>query len=143
MQPLNEIHKTLETKRREMRELNRMFRDELKHSAEYQEVMDELNTLKEKKKTIESAIRGASQAALANLDLLKLDVKSYAEMLSDVALNKYAAHEDIEIVDEDNVRWLPTFTVKFKKEDGEPVKAPAKEKAVGDVPLVSLAEGAV
>jgi hypothetical protein len=141
MQSLNEIHKTLETKRREMRELNRMFRDELKHSSEYQEVVDELNTLKEKKKTIESAIRASSQAALANLDLLKLDVKSYTEMLSDVALNKYAAHEDIEIVDDENVRWLPSFTVKFKKEDGEPVKAPAKEKAASDAPLVAFSEG--
>lgn len=142
MASLNEIHKTLETKRREMRELNRMFRDELKHSAEYQQIVEQIDTLKEKKKTVESAIRASSQSSLANLDLLKLDVKSYTEMLSDVALNKYAAHENIEIVDEENVRWLPTFTVKFKKEDGEPVKAPAKEKAIGDIPLVSLAEGA-
>lgn len=128
MQTLNEIHKTLETKRREMRELNKMFRDELQNSSEYQTVVDEFETLREKKKSIESAVRASSQAALANLDLLKLDVKSYTEMLSDVALNKYAANENIEIVDENNVRWLPSFTVKFKKEDGEPEKAPAKEK---------------
>jgi hypothetical protein len=120
MQNLNEIHKTLETKRREMRELNKMFRDELRNNSEYQTVVDELNTLKEKKKTIESAVRAASQAALANLDLLKLDIRSYAEMLSDVALNKYAAHENIEIVDENNIKWIPNFTVKFTKENGEP-----------------------
>jgi hypothetical protein len=126
MQSLNEIHKTLETKRREMRELAKMFRDELKHNSEYQDIVDELNTLKEKKKTIESAVRAASQSNLANLDLLKLDVKSYSEMLSDVALNKYAAHENIEIVDEDNAKWLPSFTVKFRKEDGEPVPLPKK-----------------
>jgi translation elongation factor EF-1alpha len=124
MQNLNEIHKTLEAKRREMRELNKMFKDELRNNSEYQTVVDELNTLKEKKKTIESAVRAASQAALANLDLLKLDVKSYTEMLSDVALNKYAAHENIEIVDENNVKWLPTFTVKFAKENGEPEYKP-------------------
>jgi translation elongation factor EF-1alpha len=122
MQNLNEIHKTLETKRREMRELNKMFRDELRNNSEYQTVVDEFETLREKKKTIESAVRAASQSALANLDLLKLDVKSYTEMLSDVALNKYAANENIEIVDENNVRWLPSFTVKFKKEDGEKEK---------------------
>jgi hypothetical protein len=115
MQNLNEIHKTLETKRREMRELNKMFRDELRNNSEYGTVVDELNTLKEKKKSIENAVRAQSQAALANLDLLKLDVKSYSEMLSDVAINKYAAHEDIEIVDENNNRWLPSFSVKFKK----------------------------
>lgn len=141
MASLNEIHKTLETKRRELREVNRMFRDELKHNAEYQEVVEQINTLREKKKSIENAMRNASQSDAANLDLLKLDVKSYTEMLSDVALNKYAAHEDIEIVDEENVRWLPSFTVKFKKEDGEPVKAPAKEKAAAETPLLVLNEG--
>ncbi len=142
MQSLNEIHKTLETKRHEMRELNRMFKDELKHNAEYQEVVEQIQTLREKKKTIETAVRNASQAALASLDLLKLDVKSYTEMLSDVALNKYAARENIEITDENNVKWLPTFTVKFKKEDGEPVKAPAKEKAVSAAPIIAFSEGA-
>jgi hypothetical protein len=119
MQNLNEIHKTLETKRREMRELNKTFRDELRNNSEYQTVVDELETLREKKKSIESAVRAASQSALANLDLLKLDIKSYSELLSDVALNKYAAHENIEIVDENNAKWLPSFTVKFKKEEGE------------------------
>jgi hypothetical protein len=142
MQNLNEIHKTLETKRREMRELNKMFRDELRNHHEYQTVVDELNTLREKKKSIENEVRASSQAALTNLDLLKLDVKSYTEMLSDVALNKYAAHENIEIVDDENVKWLPTFTVKFKKEDGEPVKEPAKERSVSASPVVVLGEGA-
>jgi translation elongation factor EF-1alpha len=142
MQNLNEIHKTLETKRREMRELNKMFRDELRNSSEYQTITDELQTLREKKKSIENAVRGASQAALANLDLLKLDVKSYTEMLSDVALNKYAANENIEIVDENNAKWLPTFTVKFKKEDGEPAKAPAKEtSAAPAAPIIAFNEG--
>ena len=142
MQTLNEIHKTLETKRREMRELNKMFRDELRNNSEYQTVTDELETLREKKKSIESAVRAASTAALANLDLLKLDVKSYTEMLSDVALNKYAANENIEIVDENNVRWLPSFTVKFKKEDGEPEKVLIKEKtSAPSSPIVAFNEG--
>lgn len=140
MQNLNEIHKTLEAKRREMRELNKMFKDELRNSSEYQTIVDELQTLREKKKSIENAVRASSQAALANLDLLKLDVKSYSEMLSDVALNKYAANENIEIIDENNAKWLPTFTVKFKKEDGEPVKEPAKEKAFAGGPLISFSE---
>lgn len=140
MQNLNEIHKTLEAKRREMRELNKMFRDELRNNSEYQTVVDELNTLKEKKKSIENAVRAASQSALANLDLLKLDVKSYAELLSDVALNKYAAHENIEIVDENNAKWLPSFTVKFKKEDGEPEKVAAEAKPQA-APIISFSEG--
>jgi hypothetical protein len=140
MQSLTEIHKTLEAKRRELRELNRMFRDELKHNSEYQEVVDQILTLRDKKKSIETAVRASSQAALANLDLLKLDVKSYSETLSDVALNRYAAHENIEIVDEENVRWLPTFTVKFRKEDGEPVKAPAKEAPAPVAPIIAFDE---
>lgn len=144
MQNLNEIHKTLETKRKEMRELNKMFRDELRNSSEYQAVVDEFNTLKEKKKSIENAVKASSQAALANLDLLKIDVKSYQELLSDVALNKYAANENIEIVDENNAKWLPTFTVKFKKEDGEPEKVPAvaKEEVRQSAPIVAFGESA-
>ena len=38
-------------------------------------------------------------------------------MLSDMALNMYTKGQTVEIVDEHNTRWLPKFSVSFKKDD--------------------------
>ena len=52
--------------------------------------------------------------ALTGMDV---DLASDREMLSDLALNRYVKGQSVEILDEMNVRWLPKFSVTFKKED--------------------------
>jgi hypothetical protein len=46
---------------------------------------------------------------------LSADIKTDADILTDLALNKYVAGENVEIVDEYNNRLVPQFKVMFKK----------------------------
>ncbi len=144
MQDIKEIHEQLEGKRKELRELNKMMRDELAASKEYCDKVEEAKAIRDKKKSIENDIQGRNTEALGKIDLLKLEIKAYTETLSDVAINKYAARESVEFMDEHNNRWSPIFSVKFKKEEaGEDAKlAAAAEKKSSHVPLVAFNEAA-
>ncbi len=96
-----------------------MFQDELKHNGEYQELMKQIKTLREKKKSIEDTAKASALSDARQLDSLAEEIKGSTELLSDVALAKYLNREQVEIVDEENNRLVPLFTVRFKKEEGE------------------------
>jgi hypothetical protein len=121
MQNINEVHARMLQKKQEQREIQRMFRDELSNNAEYQSVVDEQKTLREKKRGIEDSAR-SSLAGADKLDLIKLDLKSDAELLSDIALNMIMKNEKVEITDAENVRWLPSFSVRFTKDETSEIK---------------------
>lgn len=111
---LEAVYKRLQEKKKKRRDLNRSFQDELSVNARYQEISEELQKLREEKKGIENQVRSA--ADIAELEALKADIKGDQEMLSDIALNKFLAQENVEILDDLNVRWVPAFSVRFKKD---------------------------
>lgn len=117
MPNLEEVYGRLKAKKREKGELQRSFRDELAQHPRYPQLVEQLAQLKEEKKAIENQVRAGSSADAEKIDLLTLDIKSDREMLSGIALTMYARGQQVEIVDEQNVRWVPSFTVAFKKED--------------------------
>jgi hypothetical protein len=46
MQDLKSVYDKLQMKKKERRELTKMFQDELKHDAAYQEILDQIKTLR-------------------------------------------------------------------------------------------------
>lgn len=117
MPSLEEVHGRLRAKAREKSELQKAFKDELASHPRYQQVVEQFKALKEEKKSIENQTWAASSADAQKLDLLTLDIKSDREMLSDLALNLYVKGQTVEILDERQVRWIPKFSVSFKKDD--------------------------
>ncbi len=128
MQSLKEIHDRLEQKKKESSEIKKMFKESLEHNETYQALLEKLKVMKEEKKSIENEAWRQSSRDADRLDLLKLDIKSDKEVLSDIALNMYVAGKTVEIVDEEKqARWVPQFSVRFKKEETE---GEEKEKAL-------------
>ncbi|PIP61009.1 hypothetical protein COX00_00145 [Candidatus Uhrbacteria bacterium CG22_combo_CG10-13_8_21_14_all_47_17] len=115
MNDLKEIYDRMRTKRDEKKKVNEVFRDVLAQSTPYQEVLDELKAVKIKKVQIETELRGQFSQEMEQLERLTLDLKTDAEMLSDMALTKLMKGETIEIVDENDTKFEPVFKVTFKK----------------------------
>lgn len=131
MPTLQEVFSRLNAKKKEKSGLQKAFKDELANDPRHAQVVEELKRLREEKKSIEARAWAAAAADAQKLDLLSLDIKSDREMLSSLALAMYAAGKTVEIVDEQNVRWLPEFAVTFKKEDAlKEEGAPRSEEAV-------------
>jgi len=117
MPNLEEVYKRLEKNKKRKREIAKMLSDELSHSSRYQEIKEELKTLREEKKAIEHTVTAGSPD-FAEMEELKADIATDQEVLSDLALNMYIKDETVEIVDEYDQSWFPSFKVTFKKGNG-------------------------
>lgn len=111
---LHEVHTRLKEKKARRRDMNVMINDQLSVHPRYQEIIEEMTKLREEKKAIENELRGPTD--LQELEAIKMDIRGDLEMLADIALNLYIANEPVEIMDEYNVRWVPVFAVRFKKD---------------------------
>ncbi|MFH2063268.1 MAG: hypothetical protein ABIJ46_03895 [bacterium] len=116
MWDINEVHRRIKEKKKERRDLNRIVKDELAQNPEYQQVVEELKTLKERQKSIESTVKLSCSSEVDRMEVLKDEIAADTELLSDLALNMYVEGKTVEIVDEDT-RYVPQFTVRFKKDD--------------------------
>lgn len=115
MQDLQHVFNRIRETKAEQKELRKMYKDSLNNSREYADVVEKLDALKERKKAIETEIKEDNTSNFKKLDALRMHVKTDNEMLSDLALNKLMAGETVEIVDGENQRFEPVFTVRFKK----------------------------
>jgi hypothetical protein len=106
-----------------------MFKDELSQNDEYKHLVDEMKTMKERKKSIESQVMAAALSDANQIDDLGNEIKHDTELLADVALNMYVKGQPVEVIDEYNVRWVPEFSVKFVKDAELEGDAPAKVSA--------------
>src|SRR3989338_5640503 len=113
---LQEIHTEIETLKRRRKELNDRFKDELAQTPRHLELKEEMDTLKAERKSIENGIRERSGGEAAELDQIKMEIKSSEELMSDLAFNLIMKEESVELVDANLNRYVPVMLVKFKKD---------------------------
>ena len=101
--------------KKQQKDIKTSYKDALVTSQSYQDVVEELKKLKDKKKNIEQAMRGDFSYELQKLEDLKIDLASEQEVLSDIALTKLMKGESISLKDKYDVEYEPVFSVKFKK----------------------------
>jgi ribosomal protein L17 len=123
MQDLKSVYDKLQMKKKERRELTKMFQDELKHDTSYQEILAQIKTLREKKKSIETQAKANALHDARQLDALAEDIKGSTELLTDVVIAKFLNRETVEITDAEENRLVPVFSVRFRKEEGESMAA--------------------
>lgn len=115
MSRLQDVFNRIQQTKKEQREIKSMYRDALTNSQRYQTVVEELKTLKEKKKKIEDSIKDEFRSEFNKLDTLKLDIENDNLLMSDLAINKLMKGETVEITDEKDNKYEPAFSVRFKK----------------------------
>ena len=117
MPNLEEVYKRLEKNKKRKREIAKMITDELLHSSRYKEIKEELMALREEKKSIEKTVQ-AGNPDFKEVEDLKVEIQTDQEVLSDIALNMFLKDQTVEIVDEYDQKWYPSFKVAFKKGNG-------------------------
>jgi len=113
---LQEIHNEISLAKKRCKEITSGFKDELAQHARYQELLEELQALKIEKKSIENSVREQTPREASELEDLKIDIKSNAELLSDLAYNLLMKNETVELVDEHQNRYVPEMVVRFRKD---------------------------
>lgn len=115
MQDIQSIFNRIQEAKKKQKDLKSMYKDALDSNTEYQEVQEKLKSLKETKKRVETALKEQFASEIQQIEDLKIDIESDAEMINDMALTKVIKGETIEISDEYNNNYEPVFSVKFKK----------------------------
>ena len=95
-----------------------MYKDALAQADEYEEIVEEIKTLREKKKQIETRIQAELGRAWEKFDDLKREVETEKEMLNDIALTTLMKGETVEVKDEFENAYEPIWKVNFKKANG-------------------------
>jgi predicted nuclease with TOPRIM domain len=114
MRNIQEVFNSIQDKKKEIREIKKMYRDALESSSEYRDLNEKLEDLKIKKKQLEAMAWG-DIGNKDNYETSKLDIKQDKEMLTDLAMNTLMSGETVKIVDQDNNEYEPKFSVSFKK----------------------------
>lgn len=114
-QKLSVVFNRIQERKKEQRALRAMYRDALSVNGQYQEILQELEDLKFKKKNIEASVQAGFKEEFDKLEGLKLHLAADKQLLSDIALTQFSKGELGRLVDENQVEYDPIFTVKFKK----------------------------
>lgn len=134
MPDLKDVHFRIQDKRRQRREIAKGFKDELTHNAEYQEILEEMAALKERKRSIENGMKADASADAAKLDTLGFEIKADTELLADIAINNFMENRSATFVDELDQRWVPTFAVRFTKDEGQTSASATEEERAASHP---------
>lgn len=111
MPNLQEIFNRVQETKKKQRELNRAYRDSLQNSQQYQQILEKMDELKMKRKTIIEELK----REFPQLERIKKEIEDDTEILSDLALNSLIKGEAIEIIDEYKNQYEPILKVRFKK----------------------------
>jgi len=118
MNDIQSLFNTLQELKAEQKEIRKEYRDALSHEVTYQEMLEEIKTLRDKKKLLESEIQSQMGDRWSRLEDLKYDIVETQQMISDQAVNSIMKGESISLKDQYDTLYEPQFSVTFKKSDG-------------------------
>jgi uncharacterized coiled-coil DUF342 family protein len=118
MQNIQEVFTKIREMKKEQKELRDMYKDALAQADKYDEIVEEIQTLREKKKQIEARIQQQLGRAYEKMEDLKREMDQEKEMLNDIAISTLMKGDTVEVKDEYENPYEPSFSVKFKKANG-------------------------
>jgi len=115
MQNVQEVFNKIREMKKEQKDLRDMYKDALVQADKYEEIVEEIKVLREKKKEIEARIQAQLGRSWEKLEDLKLEVDTHKEMMNDVAISTLMKGETVMVKDEFDNAYEPIWKVNFKK----------------------------
>ena len=115
MNELQTVFTRIKETRAKQKEIRAAYKDLLGQDTEYQQLLEKLEVLKARKKEIESATKAELESDFQKLGAYKMHIQNDLELMSDLAINQLMAGETVELVDENDQKYEPIFSVRFKK----------------------------
>jgi predicted nuclease with TOPRIM domain len=112
---IQELFNRIQQTKKKQKDIKTLYADALKNSAGYQDVLDKIKALREKKKQLEAGVKAEFVAEFSQLDAYQTDLASDTTLLSDAAVSLLMKGESIEVQDEFHNNYDPIVVVKFKK----------------------------
>ncbi|NTW26972.1 MAG: PCRF domain-containing protein [Candidatus Moranbacteria bacterium] len=118
MQNIQDVFNHIREMKKEQKDLRDMYKDALIQADEYEEIVEEIKVLREKKQAIEARIQLQLGRAYEKFEDLKHEVETEKEMMNDIALSTLMKGETVVVKDEWDNEYEPSWKVGFKKANG-------------------------
>lgn len=115
MQNVQEVFNKIREMKKEQKDIRDMYKDALVQADKYEEIVEEIKVLREKKKEIEARIQADLGRSWEKFEDLKLQVDAEKEMLNDIAISTLMKGETVVAKDEFDNIYEPVWKVNFKK----------------------------
>ncbi len=115
MKNVQEVFNKIREMKKEQKDLRDMYKDALAQADKYEEIVEEIKVLREKKKEIEARVQAQLGRSWEKLEDLKLEVETHREMMNDVAISTLMKGETVMVKDEFDNAYEPIWKVNFKK----------------------------
>jgi len=115
MKTVQEVFDRLAEIKKEQKNVKGAYKDALDNSDNYRKVVEDLKSLREKKKQIETMAKQELGDAYQKIEDLSLEMKGQKEMLSDAAVSSLMKGETVEVKDEYGNAYEPVWSVSFRK----------------------------
>lgn len=115
MEKLQTVFDRMQKRKKELKEIRKMYKDGLDNDTRYNNLVDDLGNLRTKKKQIELEVQEHMGESYMKLEELRDDIATDQQMLSDIALTTLMDGKTVEVTDEYNNHYEPEFKVSLKK----------------------------
>ena len=115
MRDIQEVYNELQENKKEQKSIKREYRDALVNANEYEETVEDVKKLREKKKQIETMTQARLGARWDEFETLKAKADELAQMMTDIAMSNLAEGKTIAVKDQFGNDYEPVYKISFKK----------------------------
>jgi len=115
MENIQKVFDRMQKRKKELKEVRAMYKDGLDNDTRYNNIVDEIKTLRDKKKQIELEVQEHLGEAYAKLEELRDDIATDQQMINDIAMTTLMDGKTVEVTDEYHNHYEPEFKVILRK----------------------------
>ena len=112
---MQDVFDQIQELKKTRKDIGKEYRDVLTQTAGYEELKEEMKTLREKKKMLESGAQSEMGSRYEEFENAKLEIESLDQMLTDIAMSTLMKGESINLKDKYDVEYEPSYKITFKK----------------------------
>ena len=115
MQSIEEVFEKIQELKEKRKEITREYKEGLLQSVGYEDLMEEIKTLREKKKVMENIVQAEMGTRYEDLENIKSEIADSEQILTDIAMTSLMDGKNINIKDKNNTEYEPSYKITFKK----------------------------
>jgi hypothetical protein len=115
MQDMQEVFDKIQELKLARKEIGREYRNALAQTDRYGELKEEIKTLRDKKKSMESAVQAEMGSRFEQFEKANREIESSQQLLTDIAMTNLMEGKSISLKDKNNAEYEPSYKITFKK----------------------------
>ncbi|NTW14535.1 MAG: hypothetical protein HGA31_05930 [Candidatus Moranbacteria bacterium] len=115
MRDMQEVFDQIQEFKQTKKEIAREYRDTLAQRNGYEELKEELQKLRDKKKTEETNVQAGMGRRWEEYEKATYEIAELEQMLTDIAMTNLMDGKNINLKDKNDTEYEPSYKITYKK----------------------------